>query len=255
MRASTRRPLFVLLAAVGLLAIAPSFASAAAKITSSGGAVRVAESSGGPLGLTVTIASDASSITLVNTGGWAEPIPPGCTRIDPATIRCNAAGVGSLTVKGGDADDSITTVDHPFFHITVISVQTEGGNDVVNLGQGLGAMGTCDMGDGDDICTSGDGATTCNMGAGNDSCTTGAGADSCDMGAGNDVCSTGGGTDQCLAGKGGDRCTLGPANDVCRMGGGNDRCVGGGGRHDVCTGNGGADVARSCEVTRSFERD
>jgi Ca2+-binding RTX toxin-like protein len=235
--------------------IAPSAATGAAKVTLSGGELKISDDSA-PLQLTVDV-SDATSVVVTNAGGIADPIPPGCIRVGPNQIRCAfmsiGGAIGSVTVKGGDLFDMITTVDHPFFHIRVLSIQTQGGDDTVNIDSAPGQMNTCDLGEGNDICTGGDGETTCNLGAGNDSCTGGASPDSCEMGAGNDVCSTGAERDSCSAGKGRDVCRMGPDPDVCRMGGGPDTCVGGSGR-DLCTGNNGEDLAKSCERLRGIER-
>ena len=253
---SARRRLLLLISclALGATLAAPSVASGAAKVTLSGGELKISDDTA-PLQLTVDV-SDANNVAISNVGGIADPIPPGCVRLSPTQIRCPLMGVtgsvGSVTIKGGNLFDVITTIDHPFFHIRVLSIQTQGGDDIVNIDSAPGQTNTCDLGDGNDVCTAGDGELTCSAGAGNDTCTGGASRDVCDMGAGRDICSTGAERDSCFAGKGPDVCRMGPDKDVCRMGGGPDTCVGGGGR-DVCTGNGGKDTGKSCERESGIE--
>jgi Ca2+-binding RTX toxin-like protein len=79
-----------------------------------------------------------------------------------------------------------------------------------------------------------------------------AGADLIQAGGGNDIVYGLGGNDIVCGGAGKDLLKGGAGNDKLLGQGGRDKLVGGRGAHDVCTGGGGLDRAKRCEIVRSL---
>jgi Effector protein/RTX calcium-binding nonapeptide repeat (4 copies) len=143
--------------------------------------------------------------------------------VDTADRRDNVrvtqdAGTGEVTVN-------VNGVDHRFDRDEAqnIVINTNGGNDVVEVDAGVQAN------------------TTVRGGAGNDTITTGAGADRVYGGAGDDTINTGTGNDGIYGGDGDDRVQAGAGDDFVDGGAGNDYADGSTG-NDKLLGRSGADT-------------
>jgi len=203
---------------------------------------------------------------ITDTGGIKDPLPPGCIRESPTSIRCPKEGL-----------DDPTLGPLPLIQVTVFLGD---GNDLFT--PGTGGLEDIELfveaGEGDDVIIghSGGGRETLQGGPGDDGITTGAPADEkeLDGGGGNDTITvTGQAQDSALsyAGKkrrgaeirgmaGRDRITGGPGDDDISGGSGNDKLRGRGGRDRLICGGGkdkavggdGADVARTCETAKGI---
>lgn len=225
-----RRALKILVAATSLLLLTVAAASPADRIV-----IRGADS-GTHLRLAVS-----GSILLVT--GPMEAVTQGCsfTRGHGAAT-CSLAGVGSIEIDAGPADDKVEVLDRLPAPLT--AYLGAGSDKLVGNGEPdtCYAQGTarnrCIGEGGDDVCVAAPVNTDCVGGPGEDYCRTSDGSDGCWGGPGADTCSMGDGQDGCHGEAGDDR---------LQGGGGSDQLYGGEG-FDYCDGGLGVGRSHDCDV-------
>jgi hemolysin type calcium-binding protein len=201
-----------------------------------------AASSGSHLRLSV------SGSQLLVDGYLAQRPPRGCAEVRGRShAGCDLAGVGSVVIEMGPADDKVEVLDP--LPVPLVAYLGGGsdkliGNEEPDTCYPQGARrNRCIGGGGDDVCVTGPDNTDCVGGAGDDYCRASGGSDGCWGGPGNDVCEMGAGQDGCHGDAGRDR-LLGGA--------GADQLYGGPGR-DYCDGAPGVGYSHECEV--GWERE
>ncbi len=225
----THRPLILVLAAVGLLAL-PAAATTADRIVIHGA------ESGSHLKLSM------SGSNVVVDGIMAHAEPTGChfTRGRHAAV-CPVGDAKGIEIKMGPSGDFVEVLDPMPFPLTVY------------LGDGQDKfIGNAES----DTCYPGGAKRNrCIGGGGNDICVTGPRNSDCVGGPGDDYCKHGTGSDGCWGGPGDDVCIMGPGQDGCHGEGGNDRLYGeddpdqlyGGAGRDYCDGGRGWGYSHTCE--------
>lgn len=180
--------------------------------------------------------------TLTVKGPMAER-PLGCRLLEGHRLAaCPLAGVGSIEVDTGPADDKIEVLDRLPVPLTAYLGSGSDkliGNDEPDICYPQGtARNRCIGGGGDDICISGPLNTDCVGEQGDDYCETASGSDGCWGGPGQDACYMGEGQDGCHGEAGDDRLYGGPASDQLYGGSG----------FDYCNGSPGIGHAHECEA-------
>jgi hypothetical protein len=143
---------------------------------------------------------------------------------------CPLAGVGSIEIDTGPADDKVEVLDRLPFPLT--AYLGAGSDKLIGNGEPdtCYPQGTprnrCIGEGGNDVCISAPINTDCVGGEGDDYCKTSAGSDGCWGGPGSDVCLMGRGEDGCHGEAGNDRLYGGPGGDQLYGGDGSDLCVG-----------------------------
>ena len=198
-------------------------------------------------------ATGSATVTVVlkDTGGTANGgVDTSVTRTFTITLTSNglpsSSGVrtvgSELVVTGGNNADTITVTPRPnnqiritlngtnydrsLSGITRLRVDSEGGNDTINL-SAISLPTWTDAGSGDDTVTGGGGADQIYLGAGNDTADGGGGNDLIAGGAGEDLIQGGAGDDDLYGGDNDDFVIGGPGLDDLYGGLGNDILVGG----------------------------
>jgi hypothetical protein len=155
-------------------------------------------------------------------------------------VACPLAGVGSVEVDTGPADDKVEVLER--LPVPLSAYLGAGSDKMIGGGEPDACYpqgsprNRCIGEGGDDICVSGPVNTDCVGGAGDDYCRTGGGSDGCWGGPGEDVCLMGGGQDGCHGEAGRDRLYGGAGSDQLYGGSGPDSCDGGpdGGQSHEC---------------------
>jgi hypothetical protein len=175
--------------------------------------------------------------------GFMDPTQSaGCRFSRHSDAVCPLAGVSSVEVVMGPADDKVEVLDR-------LPVPLE-----TYLGKGSDKL----IGNGErDTCyPQGTRRNRCIGGAGDDVCITGPRNSDCVGGPGDDYCKTSTGSDGCWGGPGNDVCIMGPGHDGCHGDAGNDQLYGGsdsdqlygGGGDDFCDGGPGVGRSHTCEA-------
>ncbi len=164
--------------------------------------------------------------------GYMDPgQPAGCRTHGRSTAVCPLAGVGSIEVDMGPADDKVEVLDPlPIPLTTHLGAGSDKliGNDEADTCYPQGTRrNRCIGGGGNDVCITGPRNTDCVGGPGNDLCEASTGSDGCWGGPGRDVCYMGPGHDGCHGDSGNDRLFGGPSSDQLYGGSGFDYCEGG----------------------------
>jgi len=141
---------------------------------------------------------------------------------------CPLAGVGSIEVDTGPAEDTVEVLDR--LPLPLTAYLGAGSDKMIGNGerdicypQGT-ARNRCIGEGGNDVCVSAPVNTDCVGGSGDDYCRTGAGSDGCWGGPGQDVCMMGDGQDGCHGEAGNDRLFGSEGSDQLYGGDGLDYC-------------------------------
>jgi Ca2+-binding RTX toxin-like protein len=197
---------------------------------------------GAASGTHLRLSVDGSALIVT---GPMEAASDGCrfTRGHGA-VACPLAGVGSIEVDTGPADDKVEVLSPLPAPLTA------------HLGDGSDKLiGNSER----DFCyPEGTPRNRCIGEGGNDVCISGPVNTDCVGGPGNDYCQTGSGSDGCWGGPGDDFCSMGAGQDGCHGEGGNDRLYGGpssdqlygGAGYDLCDGLPGLGQSHECESGR-----
>ncbi len=165
--------------------------------------------------------------------GYMDPGQPvGCRFTHGRTAAvCPLAGVGSIEVDMGPADDKVEVLDPLPIPLTAYlgagSDKLIGNNEADTCYPQGTRRNRCIGGGGNDVCITGPENTDCVGGPGNDLCEASTGSDGCWGGPGRDVCYMGPGHDGCHGDSGNDRLFGGPSSDQLYGGSGFDYCDGG----------------------------
>jgi Ca2+-binding RTX toxin-like protein len=161
----------------------------------------------------MTVSAEPGELVFVDSGAAltttgpvpCEPVPAG------DELRCDSAGIVSLTANVGDGDDAFNLADSAAAAIPNVSISGGPGDDLLIAGAGrqviVGGSGSdgLDAGAGDDLLDGGDGDDDVRGGAGQDQVLGGTGNDVLDGGDGDDDVRGGPGADQVAGGDGADR--------------------------------------------------
>jgi Ca2+-binding RTX toxin-like protein len=223
--------------------------------------------------VTIGIAQDfPNDWRITDSAGIKDPLPPGCVRESPTSIRCPRSGgiddpslgpldVVSFTVILADGNDSFRPADGGVPEDVELFVEAGEGNDTI-IGHPGGGAETIQGGPGDDLIITGEPADRKELdgGTGDDKIFVGSG----DGGGGGQVMAAkrgkgpkgaeirgAAGNDKLVGGRQGDRISGGSGNDKLKGKGGRDRLLCGGGK-DKAVGGPGADSATGCEKAKGI---
>ena len=156
-------------------------------------------------------------------------------------VQVNPIGsskTGSTGIKVNANLNGVNTQTTYSQSFTTINIFLQGGNDNVQLSNGLTINAVVSAGDGNDNLQLGDGNYTVTVGNGNDNVQAGSGTSVVSLGNGNDNFQAGAGPYIVTLGDGNDNVHLGDGNNTVTVGNGNDNVQVGNGNNVVVTGNG-----------------
>lgn len=276
-RGSRRGALALPLAAATLLALPAGAGATRVEYVSlvpisNGMTITIKGKSGETNNVTIGIAQDfPNDYRITDTAEIKDPLPPGCVRESPNSIRCPRSGgivdptlgpldVASFTVILADGNDTFRPGDGGIPEDIELYVEAGDGNDTV-IGHPGGGTETLLGGAGDDILITGEPADRKELdgGTGDDKIFVGVGQDP-----GQVMAAKGGkgakgaeirgsaGNDKLTGSPQNDRISGGSGNDKLKGRGGADKLICGGGKNDKAIGGGGRDVARGCEKAKGI---